>query len=195
MAGRADAQPRLARAVGAAGEPGAPDPVADREAFRSRCGAWERQRHFDTAYGFGIFLRRRFVGEVSLGSVQRGPFQSASSATGSTSGTRVRATARGLASSSGRVRELGLHRIEVAIVPRNRAAAGSRQARVREEGLSVRFLQIHGVWEDHVRYAITLRGVDGPRDEIEQSSSPRSLRSGRGQRGVVTGPPSEALVL
>ena len=36
-----------------------------------------RQRHFDAAYGFGLFLRDdTFVGEVSLGSVQRGPFQS-----------------------------------------------------------------------------------------------------------------------
>src|SRR5947207_11520399 len=59
-------------------DPGSPDPVTDPEAFRARCGAWERQRHFDPAYGFGIFLRRgELVGEVSLGSVQRGPFQSA----------------------------------------------------------------------------------------------------------------------
>jgi len=39
-------------------EPGSPDPVAEPEAFRARCGAWERQRHFYMAYGFGIFLRR-----------------------------------------------------------------------------------------------------------------------------------------
>src|SRR5205085_44364 len=60
------------------GEPGAPDPALDREAFRARCAAWERQRHFDAAYGFGLFLHDgRFAGEVSLGSVQRGPFQMA----------------------------------------------------------------------------------------------------------------------
>jgi [ribosomal protein S5]-alanine N-acetyltransferase len=59
-------------------EPGSPDPVTDPEAFRARCGAWERQRHFDTAYGFGLFLQGgSLIGEVSLGSVQRGPFQSA----------------------------------------------------------------------------------------------------------------------
>jgi ribosomal-protein-alanine N-acetyltransferase len=57
-------------------ETGSADPVTDREAFRARCGAWERQRHFDAAYGFGLFLLDgRFAGEVSLGSVQRGPFQ------------------------------------------------------------------------------------------------------------------------
>jgi ribosomal-protein-alanine N-acetyltransferase len=59
-------------------DPGSPDPVTDPEAFRARCGAWERQRHFDTAYGFGLFLHDgSLIGEVSLGSVQRGPFQSA----------------------------------------------------------------------------------------------------------------------
>ncbi len=29
------------------GEPGAADPIAEAEAFKARCGAWERQRHFD----------------------------------------------------------------------------------------------------------------------------------------------------
>ena len=57
-------------------EAGSADPALDFEAFRARCAAWERQRHFDAAYGFGLFLADgRFAGEVSLGSVQRGPFQ------------------------------------------------------------------------------------------------------------------------
>src|SRR5262245_65592932 len=59
-------------------DPGTPDPVADAEAFRARCGAWERQRHFDMAYGCGIFRRRgELIGELSLGAVQRAPFQPA----------------------------------------------------------------------------------------------------------------------
>ena len=54
-------------------EPGTRDPTIDRDAFRARCGAWERQRQFDTAYGFGTFLLDgTLVGEVSLGSVLRG---------------------------------------------------------------------------------------------------------------------------
>ena len=40
-------------------EPGSADPALDFEAFRARCAAWERQRHFDAAYGFGLFLARR----------------------------------------------------------------------------------------------------------------------------------------
>ena len=44
-------------------EPGSADPALDHEAFRARCAAWERQRHFDAAYGFGLFLLDgRFAG-------------------------------------------------------------------------------------------------------------------------------------
>jgi [ribosomal protein S5]-alanine N-acetyltransferase len=63
--------------------------------------------------------------------------------------------------------ELHLHRIEAAIVPRN--AASRRVAYklgLRDEGLAERFLQIRGVWEDHVRYAITSEEWDVRRDEI-----------------------------
>ena len=51
---------------------------------------------------------------------------------------------------------LRLHRLEAAIVPRN--AASRRVADklgLRDEGTAHRFLQIQGVYEDHVRYAIT----------------------------------------
>jgi [ribosomal protein S5]-alanine N-acetyltransferase len=154
-------------------EPGAADPVTDREAFRSRCGAWDRQRHFDAAYGFGLFLLdERFAGEVSLGSVTRGPFQSAFV------GYWIDEAFAG----NGYVPEgvvlllryafevLNLHRLEAAIVPRN---APSRRVveklGLRDEGTSQRFLQIQGVYEDHIRYAITAdewhdRGSDLTRD-------------------------------
>jgi ribosomal-protein-alanine N-acetyltransferase len=139
---------------------GASDPVSDHEAFRARCGAWERQRHFDAAYGFGLFLNDgRFAGEVSLGSVQRGPFQMGYI------GYWIDQALAG----RGYVPEgvvlliryafsaLDLHRLEAAIVPRN--AASRRVAEkigMRDEGTAVRFLQIQGVYEDHVRYAITV---------------------------------------
>jgi [ribosomal protein S5]-alanine N-acetyltransferase len=141
-------------------EIGAADPVADREAFRARCGAWERQRHFDAAYGFGLFLTNgRFAGEVSLGSVQRGPFQMGYI------GYWVDEDLAG----HGYVPEgvvllmrysfeaLDLHRLEAAIVPRNLASRRvAEKLGMRDEGTAVRFLQIQGVYEDHVRYAITL---------------------------------------
>ena len=106
-------------------EPGSADPVTDREAFRARCGAWDRQRHFDAAYGFGMFLTDgRFAGEVSLGSVQRGPFQMGYI------GYWIDEELAG----HGYVPEgvvvlmrygfetLSLHRLEAAIVPRNHAS-------------------------------------------------------------------------
>lgn len=154
-------------------EPGSPDPVADLEAFRARCGAWERQRHFDMAYGFGIFLRRgEFVGEVSLGSVQRGPFQSAFvgywiDQAHAGKGYVPEAVVLVLRHA---FEELGLHRVEAAIVPRNaRSRRVAAKLQLREEGMSERFLQIRGVWEDHVRYAITSEDWDMRREEYERT--------------------------
>lgn len=151
-------------------DPGSPDPVTDPEAFRARCGAWERQRHFDTAYGFGLFLQDgSLIGEVSLGSVQRGPFQSAFV------GYWIDAlhAGQGLIPEGVAVvlrygfEDLQLHRIEAAIVPRNRASRRvAEKLGLRDEGISHRFLQIRGVWEDHVRYAITSEEWDARRDEI-----------------------------
>jgi ribosomal-protein-alanine N-acetyltransferase len=140
-------------------EPGSADPALDREAFRARCGAWDRQRHFDSAYGFGLFLRDgTLIGEVSLGSVQRGPFQMGYI------GYWIDEAYAG----RGHVPEgvvliiryafevLQLHRLEAAIVPRNTASRRVvEKLGLRDEGTAVRFLQIQGVYEDHVRYAIT----------------------------------------
>jgi ribosomal-protein-alanine N-acetyltransferase len=63
--------------------------------------------------------------------------------------------------------DLHLHRLEAAIVPRN--AASRRVAAklgLRDEGTSARFLQINGVYEDHVRYAITVEEWPERRDEV-----------------------------
>ncbi len=153
-------------------EPGSADPVADADAFRARCSAWDRQRQFDAAYGFGLFLRadERFIGEVSLGTVHRGPFQSASI------GYWVdrRQAGHGYVPEGVALimrygfEELSLHRLEAAIVPRN---APSRRVaaklRLREEGTSERFLQINGVYEDHVRYAITVEEWRARREEFD----------------------------
>jgi ribosomal-protein-alanine N-acetyltransferase len=141
-------------------EPGSADPATEREAFRARCGAWERQRHFDAAYGFGLFLADgSFAGEVSLGSVQRGPFQMAYI------GYWIDEALAG----RGYVPEavvlimryafetLSLHRLEAAIVPRNTPSRRvAEKLGLRDEGIASGFLQIQGVFEDHVRYAITV---------------------------------------
>lgn len=152
-------------------DPGSPDPIMDRETFRARCAAWDRQRQFDSAYGFGLFLNSgRFAGEVSLGSVLRGPFQS------SFIGYWIDEDCAG----HGYVPEgvallirygfetLGLHRMEAAIVPRNsKSRRVASKLGLRDEGVAERFLQIQGVWEDHVRYAITHEDWMARRAEIE----------------------------
>jgi [ribosomal protein S5]-alanine N-acetyltransferase len=140
-------------------EPGAADPALDREAFRARCGAWERQRHFDAAYGFGLFLvEGGFAGEVSLGSVQRGPFQMGYIGYWIDEALAGRGyVPEGVVLLMQHAFEtLTLHRLEAAIVPRN--AASRRVAEklgLRDEGIAKGFLQIRGVYEDHVRYAMT----------------------------------------
>jgi ribosomal-protein-alanine N-acetyltransferase len=140
-------------------EPGSADPATDREAFRARCAAWERQRHFDAAYGYGLFLvDGTFAGEVSLGSVQRGPFQMA----------YIGYWVDEALSGHGYVPEgvvlllrhafetLKLHRLEAAIVPRNTPSRRvAEKLGLRDEGVARGFLQIQGVFEDHVRYAMT----------------------------------------
>jgi [ribosomal protein S5]-alanine N-acetyltransferase len=64
---------------------------------------------------------------------------------------------------------LWLHRLEINIVPRN---ANSRRVMekldIRTEGLSVRMLEINGVWEDHVRYAITAEEWQDRADQLRQ---------------------------
>jgi [ribosomal protein S5]-alanine N-acetyltransferase len=51
---------------------------------------------------------------------------------------------------------LQLHRLEAAIVPRNSSSRRvADKLGLRDEGTAVRFLQIQGVYEDHIRYAIT----------------------------------------
>lgn len=151
-------------------EPGSADPALEREAFRARCGAWDRQRHFDAAYGFGLFLvDGRFAGEVSLGSVQRGPFQTAYV------GYWIDRALAG----QGYVPEgvvliiryafesLALHRIEAAIVPGNHPSRRvAEKLGLRQEGVALRFLQIQGVYEDHVRYAITAEEWEQRRAEL-----------------------------
>ena len=38
---------------------------------------------------------------------------------------------------------------------------------IREEGVAARYLEINGVWEDHVRYAITAEEWDERRELLE----------------------------
>ncbi len=149
--------------------PGQPDVVTDAEAFAVRCASRHREAQLGTAFGFGIFLDGAFIGELNLSSVQRGPFQSGYV------GYWVdqRHAGRGympeavVALARFAFEDLRLHRLQVAIIPRNRASRRVvEKLALRDEGLALRYLEINGVWEDHVRYAITAEEWAERRDEL-----------------------------
>lgn len=151
-------------------EPATPDPSRDVGAFKARCASWERQRKFDSAHGYGLFLSDgNLIGEVSLGFVQRGPFQSAflgywidRDHAGQSLVPEGVVVMLGFAFG-----ELGLHRVEASIVPRNQASRRVvEKVGLREEGTATRFLQINGIWEDHVRYAMTVEEWTVRREEL-----------------------------
>jgi ribosomal-protein-alanine N-acetyltransferase len=137
---------------------GQPDAAEDRRVFAARCGARDRERQLGTGYGFGIFVSGRFAGEINISSIQRGPFQNAYV------GYWIDQAMAGhsyVPESAVLVfrfafEELALHRIQVAIIPRNQPSRRvAEKLGLREEGVAFRYLEINGIWEDHVRYAIT----------------------------------------
>ena len=149
--------------------PGTPDPATDREAFAVRCSARERERQLGAGYGFGIFVDGKFAGEINLNSVQRGPFQNAyvgywidEAHAGRASRPKPSSWCCGTASRSSastacRSRSSPATR---------RAAASSRSSTSAKRASPLRYLEINGVWEDHVRYAITAEEWEERRDEL-----------------------------
>jgi ribosomal-protein-alanine N-acetyltransferase len=148
---------------------GAPPPAEDRGSFGARCALRERERQLGTGYGFGIFLGRRFAGEITLSSIQRGPFQT---------GHVGYWIDRDLAG-HGYVPEavvvvlafafdtISLHRVEISIIPRNHASLRVvEKLGLRSEGIAQKYLEIDGNWEDHAKFAITSEEWSRRRDEL-----------------------------
>ena len=138
--------------------PGSPDVVEDRGAFSLRCHSREREWQLGSGYGFGVFINGNFAGEVNLNSVQRGPFQSAYV------GYWIDEAQAGHSYTPEAVvlairyafEELDLHRVQISIVPRNGASRRVvEKLGIRSEGVAERYLEIDGVWEDHIRFAMT----------------------------------------
>ena len=130
----------------------------DERSFVSRCSIRERERQMGTGFGFGVFFEGRFVGEITLSSIQRGPLQSAF--VGYWIDQAV--AGRGLMPESVvtvlqyAFETLRLHRVEINIIPRNAASRRVvEKLGLRFEGIAERYLEIDGAWEDHAHYAIT----------------------------------------
>lgn len=148
---------------------GAPDPVQSRDAFAVRCGARQRERQLGTGYGYGIFVDGHLAGEINLNIVQRGPFQSAYVGywiDEARAGQGLTPEALVLVCRAA-FEDLHLHRLQVSIIPRNGASRRVvEKVGLREEGLAQRYLEINGVWEDHIRYAITVEEWEARRDQL-----------------------------
>jgi ribosomal-protein-alanine N-acetyltransferase len=148
---------------------GQPDVIEDPHAFAVRCSARERERQMGAGYGFGVFVEGEFAGEVNLSSIQRGPFQNAyvgywMDEARAGNGYTPEALVAVFRFSFD---EVALHRLQISIIPRN--AASHRvveKLAIRNEGIAERYLEINGVWEDHVRYAITAEEWDDRREQL-----------------------------
>lgn len=148
---------------------GAPLPAEDRASFAARCSLRERERQLGTGYGFGLFVDRRFAGEVTLSSIQRGPFQ-----TGHIGYWIDRDLAgRGYTPEAVVVTlafafdTISLHRVEISIIPRNHASLRVvEKLGLRSEGIARKYLEIDGHWEDHAKFAMTSEEWRQRRDEL-----------------------------
>ena len=149
--------------------PGAPDVTEDRRAFAAQCGARDRERQLGTGFGFGIFVDDRFGGAINLTNIQRGSFQNAYI------GYWIDEALAGngympesvVVVSRFAFEELALHRLQIAIIPRNHNSRRVvEKLELRHEGVAVRYLEINGVWEDHARYAITAEEWAGRREQL-----------------------------
>lgn len=138
--------------------PGQPDTVEDRQAFSARCSVRMREIQLGTGYGFGIFVDGAFGGEINLNSIHRGAHQSAyvgywidQRLAGS--GYMPEAVVAVLQFA---FEQLVLHRVQISVIPRNTASRRVvEKLKLRDEGIAERYLEINGIWEDHIRYAIT----------------------------------------
>lgn len=143
-------------------EPWEPAWAADelsRGAFRRRIRRYLREIRADTAYPFFLFRTedRALLGGCTLSHVRRGVTQSAS--IGYWIGARFARHGYMYAAVQALLpfvfQTLRLHRLEAACVPENEASRSLLQKLgFKEEGLARSYLQINGVWRDHVLFAL-----------------------------------------
>ena len=107
------------------------------------------------------------AGRIALGNIERGPFQNGrfgywigAEYAGQGLMSEALSLAVGYAFAGDDEGGLGLHRVCANVVPRNVASQRvlEKVGFVRE-GLSEKYLQIQGVWEDHERWAMTVESA------------------------------------
>lgn len=121
----------------------------------------ERDFAAGSGYAFGIFLTEtdQLIGRIALANVVRGAWQNA------TLGYFLDQAHNGKGYTSTAVRlvldfaftKAQLHRVQAGVMPRNLPSIRVLEKNgFRREGLSLRYLQINGVWEDHLLFARTI---------------------------------------
>lgn len=136
-----------------------------------RCHAREREWQLGTGFGFGVFVNGEFAGEINLNSIQRGPFQNAYVGYWIDQARAGESyTPEGLVLVARYAFEqLDLHRIQISIVPRNTASRRVvEKLEIRSEGIAVRYLEINGTWEDHIRFAVTAEEWTERKEQLER---------------------------
>jgi ribosomal-protein-alanine N-acetyltransferase len=142
----------------------APAPGEDPASLTSVSRAVLRQRReWKRGQSFVLFVTprdddARVIGRVTLGGILRGAFQNAYL------GYWIDADqqGRGLMTEAVRAattfafRAVGLHRVQAAVMPTNKASLRVlEKAGYRREGFAARYLCIAGTWEDHALFAVT----------------------------------------
>ena len=128
------------------------------DAQRTDIEAAEADAAADRRHAFGIFLDGELVGRIALSQIFRGIFQNAYLGYS----VAERWNSRGLATEAVGVvmdfafGDLGLHRVQAAVMPRNTGSIRVLEKNgFREEGYAMGYLCINGVWEDHRIFART----------------------------------------
>jgi len=132
--------------------------------FRSYVRALDRSARAGTALPFVVELDDELVGQLTVSSITRGSFWSATIGywvSQHVAGRGITPLAVAMVSDYAWF-EVGLHRVEINIRPEN--AASLRvvdKLGFRDEGVRRRFLHIQGDWRDHRSFALTAEEVPG----------------------------------
>ena len=141
-------------------EPRRPPTYFTRAGQRDQIAAAQRQARMGERFEFGIWENgsSALVGRISLGGISRGALQNAYLGYG----VDIEHGGRGIATKAVTLavevafEDLGLHRVQAAVVPENTASARVlEKAGFREEGLARRYLFLDGQWKDHRMFALT----------------------------------------
>ncbi|MDR6549907.1 GNAT family N-acetyltransferase [Paenibacillus qinlingensis] len=119
----------------------------------------KEKKLYEDGYLFKVWMLydHRIIGSIALNNIVRGAFQSCHLGYRMdgellNQGLMTEGLQGVIAYAFG---ELQLHRIEANIMPRNQASRKVVQKLgFYEEGLAIKYLKIHGVWEDHIHMVL-----------------------------------------